>query len=205
MSEMSDVGRTILLNGQDFVRPSDIFPKPADCGCIQAQFDPFKLSDKASDIWGLSDGIRVWHPGGCPRCPETHRFNVGHLIPSRRKKIRPQAVICPVCGDELAELHSGWIYYIRAISGEIKIGYATDLVARIGSLQTGNPYALHVLAIEPGNRVLEGLRHEDFGHHRGRGEWFYPAQELIHHAQSKIYIDLPFFEMADALKEFSHA
>ncbi len=206
LSECRNVGRTFHRDDQKIVRPSDKYKKGTVLGSIQAQNDLLKLSDAASDNWGLSDGIRVWHPGGCPRCPETHVYNLAFLIPVQSNKDRPQTIICGRCGRELINAGFGWVYYVASIGGEIKIGYATDLVSRIRSLQIGNPHALHLVAIEAGNLELESIRHEQFAHQRGMwGEWFYPGSDLVEHTRSVTYVDLPFFELSDALRRVARA
>lgn len=66
----------------------------------------------------------------------------------------------------------GNVYFIR--SGElVKIGYTTDVIARLAQLQTGSANELHLLAvIERAAPSLERLLHSFFAETRVRGEWF---------------------------------
>jgi hypothetical protein len=97
-----------------------------------------------------------------------------------------------------------WIYFIQARSGEIKIGSAIDLVDRIGQLQAGHPHQFQLLALEYAPKIREFELHAMFAEHREQGEWFYPSQELIEYAQTHTWVDLPFFEVRDAIKESNH-
>lgn len=71
-------------------------------------------------------------------------------------------------------------YFIRAErSGLIKIGCASDPVARLRGLATGSPEPLRLLAIwRDGGREAERQMHELFASFRSHGEWFYPSEEL---------------------------
>lgn len=72
-----------------------------------------------------------------------------------------------------------FVYFIRCGDhGPVKIGKATDLRMRLGTLQVGNPHQLNfVLAIEiePGEsnaQDLETMLHRRLRSFRIRGEWF---------------------------------
>lgn len=74
------------------------------------------------------------------------------------------------------------VYFIQDVaSGQIKIGYATDPQGRLYRLQVGNPNELRMLAYLPHPEAadLEVHLHSRFSQHRGRGEWFQPAPELL--------------------------
>ena len=71
------------------------------------------------------------------------------------------------------------IYFIRAATGHIKIGTATDLKERLSNLQAGNPMPLTVLAVVPGKRAEERALHAEFAEYRAAGEWFKPVPELL--------------------------
>lgn len=56
----------------------------------------------------------------------------------------------------------------------VKIGWtaASDASDRLGSLQTGHPHQLSVLALLPGTRAGEVALHLRFSDYRLKGEWF---------------------------------
>lgn len=72
----------------------------------------------------------------------------------------------------------GWVYFIGVSEDGsdtcwVKIGFtAGNVYARCSALQTGNPYALDVLAYAPGSLADEQRLHGRFSGFRGRGEWF---------------------------------
>lgn len=148
------------------------------------------------------EGARVYHYGGCPDCPEYQDARLAYLVGrSHRSLVRPQNLICPICLRSLLPASGRWTYFIQASSGEIKIGSAIDLIDRIGQLQAGHPHKFQLLALEFGPHNRERQLHTMFAEHREQGEWFYPAQELIEYAQTHTWVDLPFFEVRDAIKE----
>lgn len=72
------------------------------------------------------------------------------------------------------------VYYLR-IGNHIKIGYSANLASRMG----GYPPDTEVLAVEPGGRDLERLRHRQFAHQLRMGlEWFAPSLDLLLHIES---------------------
>jgi len=78
----------------------------------------------------------------------------------------------------------GTIYYLRDNRGEaIKIGYATDLKARLAALATGAPFGNELLASEPGTLTDEAALHLRFSHLRisSSGEWFRVGEDLLAH------------------------
>jgi len=65
------------------------------------------------------------------------------------------------------------IYFIKAESGHVKIGYTeNDVEQRLSALQCGNPYNLSILAMIEGDRKQELLIHRKFKSKRCQGEWF---------------------------------
>jgi hypothetical protein len=75
---------------------------------------------------------------------------------------------------------SSVVYFIRSgHSGPIKIGIASDVKARLRTLQCASPEALAVLATTPGSLELERQLHVQFQHLRKSGEWFNAAPELL--------------------------
>lgn len=85
-------------------------------------------------------------------------------LEARAQAIREQAVV----------------YYVR-IHDCIKIGYSTNLKARLSTLRVDDDA---VLATEPGGRELEALRHQEFADLRiGRRENFKPVDRLLRHIE----------------------
>lgn len=66
--------------------------------------------------------------------------------------------------------------YIYVIGSDevrpVKIGMSDDPVSRLKTLQTGNPFRLHIRLMVQSDRSLEGLLHRHFKDVRTQGEWF---------------------------------
>lgn len=73
--------------------------------------------------------------------------------------------------------HDGFVYFIQADSGPIKIGFTRDLRQRISSLEGHE--RLRLLAAFDGGRKLEKRLHRLFRPHRKRGEWFWPHAHIF--------------------------
>jgi hypothetical protein len=71
------------------------------------------------------------------------------------------------------------VYFVRADTGEIKIGIATDPDARLRALQVGSPVKLGLLVTCPGGRPKEAEYHQRFAAHRLHGEWFEPHPDIL--------------------------
>jgi hypothetical protein len=69
-------------------------------------------------------------------------------------------------------------YFVGGESGPVKIGYATNLKARLQNIQEGSPYKLRVLATAAGGIYREGAYHMQFAAHRLHGEWFERVPEI---------------------------
>ena len=84
----------------------------------------------------------------------------------------------------------GYIYFIQIEhSGPIKIGIAKDVEARLGHLQSANPYKLHLLYCFPGGvKTKEGL-HRLLRKDHIRGEWFWPTEKVFFEIQQQRNID----------------
>ena len=76
-----------------------------------------------------------------------------------------------------ADAH-GFVYFIRAGDGPIKIGWALDPIARLKELQVGNPEPLQLLMTLADDGKLESELHRRFAHLRLCGEWFCAEEEL---------------------------
>lgn len=75
----------------------------------------------------------------------------------------------------------GYVYFIQSgFGGPVKIGWAaTSVECRMKELQTGNPETLVVLGFMPGAITLESELHRKFREFSIRGEWFWPAPEIL--------------------------
>lgn len=76
----------------------------------------------------------------------------------------------------------GFVYYMR-INGQIKIGYAADVTARMRHYPPGT----ELLAVEAGTLHTERERHQQFYRERIRGrEWFEESDDLRAHIESVV-------------------
>ncbi len=71
------------------------------------------------------------------------------------------------------------VYFIRAETGQIKIGMAIDPEARLKNLQTASPVKLEIVATCEGGAEGEAEYHERFAEHRLRNEWFAPHPDIL--------------------------
>lgn len=62
--------------------------------------------------------------------------------------------------------------YFAASNGSIKIGYSTNIPARLTAIRTGNPSEVLLLGTLPGGRELEREIHAALSNYRLQGEWF---------------------------------
>ena len=71
------------------------------------------------------------------------------------------------------EYDGGYVYVLEAHPlTPVKIGYTTELRARIATLQTGCPYPLRCLHLVPAAQKLESWLHRLLRAERLTGEWF---------------------------------
>jgi hypothetical protein len=70
------------------------------------------------------------------------------------------------------------IYFIRAES-LVKIGYSSNLGARVRAILKGIPSQAHFLGHMPGDRELEAHLHQKFAQSRFTGEWFVESEDLL--------------------------
>lgn len=71
------------------------------------------------------------------------------------------------------------LYFLQAVTGEIKIGSAKNPQGRIKQLQTGSPTPLALLHIADGLGEMEREYHSEFDAHRLHGEWFAPHPDIL--------------------------
>jgi len=83
---------------------------------------------------------------------------------------------------------SGYLYFIQAENGLIKIGISTSPAERALSLASNNSEKITVLGLIKASRFelgkLEREHHERFKKERSHGEWFHPTEELLNVAKS---------------------
>lgn len=77
------------------------------------------------------------------------------------------------------------VYFVRAkAAGRIKIGYTSNLRARMDMLQTGCPEPLELFGTAIGGRKLERQIHEALAEFRLDGEWFRDTQGVVSYISS---------------------
>jgi hypothetical protein len=95
----------------------------------------------------------------------------------------------------------GFVYFIQVIkTGDIKIGFSTNIKSRIHTLQTSIPESIKLLGFISGDLKLEKELHKKFKHLKKRGEWFHcdksiidylnTCNEMINHTKMGVYIEL---------------
>ena len=73
----------------------------------------------------------------------------------------------------------GYLYFVGADEGPIKIGMTSNPKKRIKGLQTGHPHKLRYLALVPNASLQEAVYHERFAKHRLEGEWFTRHPDIL--------------------------
>lgn len=95
------------------------------------------------------------------------------------------ALRCRICGWRVGDVPDpdvpvprvDVVYYVQ-FDSRIKIGTSARPRQRLSAIRHHE-----LLAFEPGDRLLERSRHEQFAHLRLGGEWFDAAPELLSHTQ----------------------
>jgi len=81
---------------------------------------------------------------------------------------------------------TGWVYFFQqGQTGPIKIGFTTNLLERMESLQIASPHELRCLCNMRAFPHEEREIHARFRKHRIRGEWFDPCPELLAFMEEK--------------------
>ncbi len=71
------------------------------------------------------------------------------------------------------EGHNGYIYIIGNLDYNlVKIGFSKKPNSRLGSIQTGCPFKIYIIAIFSGTMRTEKDLHEKYSEYRTNGEWF---------------------------------
>jgi hypothetical protein len=74
----------------------------------------------------------------------------------------------------------GFVYFIRASNGLIKIGYSRESPdGRFYTLQTASPLILERLALIRANHSIEQELHRRFADLHSHGEWFHSGDKLL--------------------------
>lgn len=72
------------------------------------------------------------------------------------------------------------VYFIRnTVTGNIKIGHASDPMRRLMALQSGNEEPLRFIRIIDGGAATEAWLHKRFAPCRMRGEWFQFHEDMV--------------------------
>lgn len=75
------------------------------------------------------------------------------------------------------------VYFVRC-GRRVKIGVATNVPSRVGSMQTGSAHEIELLTCIPGDDKLEAKLHQRFHHLHIKGEWFRYKDDLVEYVQS---------------------
>lgn len=82
---------------------------------------------------------------------------------------------------------SEFIYVFGNFKKEIcKIGYSTNPLKRLNSIQTGCPFKLEIILILRGDRKIEKNLHKKYKKYKTNGEWFSFSGELRNSINSMI-------------------
>lgn len=76
------------------------------------------------------------------------------------------------------------VYFVR-FADYRKIGWTSDLPARLVDLEKNLPKPLTILHSRPGSKADEWALHKQFSHLRLRGEWFRVVPELLDFIEQK--------------------
>lgn len=79
----------------------------------------------------------------------------------------------------------GFIYFI-GYENWVKIGFATEIEARIRGLQSASPQKLEIFYFERGSMRDERQYHRQFSEHRAHGEWFRREGSLVAWLENRI-------------------
>lgn len=71
------------------------------------------------------------------------------------------------------------VYMIEAVGlDRIKIGFTTDLIKRLRTIQTSCPAPVRLIAVIRGDRETERWWHDELRPFRAHGEWFHCGPEV---------------------------
>ena len=78
----------------------------------------------------------------------------------------------------------GFVYFIQAADGPIKIGFSVEPTIRFVALQSSHATKLTMLGAIHGTQVTEKTIHSELNNARIRGEWFRPTAEVLRYVAS---------------------
>lgn len=103
------------------------------------------------------------------------------------------------------------VYFLHAErTNLVKIGWTSDIVARVAKLRVACPYDVILLAVRPGTPQLENGYHCHFESRRQHGEWFSFGWEEMHwltismrheYAEAWAYVEREFGDRAPHLRQ----
>jgi Meiotically up-regulated gene 113 len=73
----------------------------------------------------------------------------------------------------------GFVYFICADRGPVKIGFSTDPTTRLKGIATYQARKMRILATLPGTMATESMVQARWHHLRIRGEWFRRSADLM--------------------------
>lgn len=73
----------------------------------------------------------------------------------------------------------GYVYFVRAQSGPVKIGWTRGLRSRMNGLQTHHYETLELIGVSKTERSAERDMHRRLREYRIRGEWFVPTEAVM--------------------------
>lgn len=117
---------------------------------------------------------------------EAERVRLGqrrgwHLAASRPERTAITLPGAKVCG----------IYFVQEdFENLIKIGFAINVRSRLAGLQTGSAQELRLIGVMPGSYADELDLHQRLEWARFRGEWYWPANEVLEIADASRELDL---------------
>lgn len=134
--------------------------------------------DEIAEAWDSEDLLMV--EVLLDAFPKDLELYKGILSPSLLQKWIDKASLA-ACGrlDE-CEKDQSVIYFVSAVQNQdlIKIGYTTNLVARLRSLRTSSPDELQIHLVITGSRQDEQNLHRQFASSHVRREWFKRAKAI---------------------------
>jgi hypothetical protein len=112
--------------------------------------------------------------------PDLHVSKAGALGQIMSDGLEGRATMVPVEVPESPEKVESFIYIVQAgDDGPIKVGWTTDVKARLSWLSTDCWMPIRLLVAFPGSRRLEHKLHTQLKDYRVAGEWFRPVKELL--------------------------
>lgn len=71
----------------------------------------------------------------------------------------------------------GKVYFVEC-AGRVKIGFSTDVNARLRQLSTGSALTFNFISAVDGSKSFERAIHKALAEHRSHGEWFHDTPQV---------------------------